>query len=199
MSEVQNHGFVFQDWVEEVLGIKKSNYKYTDKWDIPGKIPISIKCMKSKGALEFGSAVRFWETNETFILIVGRWKQSGKNKIITSIDEIKITPEILKKLKGSITLKELTAFDNKIKSFPAGKVGQKEGISFARNWKTERKERMGLMTITHKIDSKSQRRVQCNLNFTNYIKLFGEPSVKAILRTKTFSNEISHASRIFKK
>ena len=110
-------------------------------------------------ALEFGSTIRIWEINETFTLVVGRWEQVGFKKIIRSIDEIDITPEILKKMRGNISLEEIKNFDKKIKTFPAGKVGQKQGIEFARMWKTERKDRIGLLTITHKIDSKNQRRI----------------------------------------
>ena len=81
-------------------------------------------------------------------------------------------------------------FDKKIKTFPAGKLGQSEGITFAKKWKKDRKDRMGLLTITHKIDSKTQRRIQCNLNYKNYIKLFGEPSMSNIYRSHIFDFDI---------
>ena len=97
MTEVQSHGFVFEDWVKIVLGVKELAYNYTQKWDIRGETPVSVKCMGSTNALEFGSTVRIWEINETFTLVVGRWEQISFKKIIRSIDEINITPEILKK------------------------------------------------------------------------------------------------------
>lgn len=197
MIEVQNHGFVFEDWVKSVLGVKELAYKYTQKWDIPGETPISVKCMGFTNALEFGSAVRIWEINETFTLVVGRWEQVGFKKLIRSIDEIDITPEILKEMRGDISLEEIRNFDKKIKTFPAGKVGQKQGIKFASTWKAERKDRIGLLTITHKIDSKNQRRIQCNLNYNNYVKLFGVPSMKVKFRGHEFIQEINHGARIF--
>ncbi len=199
MTEVQNHGFVFEDWVKDILGVKNLAYNYTQKWDILGETPISVKCMGLTNALEFGSTVRIWEINETFTLVVGRWEQIGLKKLIRSIDEIDITPAILIKMRGNITLEELKDFDKKIKSFPAGKEGQKKGIEFAKKWKSERKERMGLLTITHKIDSKGQRRIQCNLNYKNYIKLFGQPSKKVEFRGHIFTQEISHGPRKFKE
>jgi len=197
MTEVQNHGFVFEDWIKSVLGVAELAYNYTQKWDIPGETPISVKCMGLTNALEFGSTVRMWEINETFTLVVGRWEQVGFKKLIRSIDEIDITPEILKKMRGDILLEEIVAFDKKIKTFPAGKVGQKQGIEFAERWKDERRGRIGLLTITHKIDSKSQRRIQCNLNFNNYIELFGRPSGKINFRGHVFNQEINHGPRIF--
>jgi hypothetical protein len=197
MSEVQNHGFVFENWVKNILGVEKLASNYTQKWDIPGETPVSVKCMGLTNALEFGSTVRIWEINETFTLVVGRWEQVGSKKVIRSIDEIDITPEILIKMRGNITLEELRDFDKKIKSFPVGKDGQKSGIEYARKWKAERKDRMGLLTVTHKIDSKDQRRIQCNLNYKNYIKLFGKPSEKVEFRGQIFSHEIDHGPRRF--
>jgi len=197
MVEVQSHGFVFEDWVKSILGVKELAYNYTQKWDIQGETPISVKFMGLTNALEFGSTVRIWEINETFTLVVGRWEQVGFKKLIRSIDEIDITPEILKEMRGDISLEEIRSFDKKIKTFPVGKVGQKQGIEFARSWKAERKDRIGLLTITHKIDSKNQRRIQCNLNYNNYVKLFGAPSMKVEFRGREFIQEINHGPRVF--
>ncbi|MFA6099992.1 MAG: hypothetical protein WC750_03900 [Patescibacteria group bacterium] len=198
MTEVQKHGFIFEDWVKDVLGVKELASKYTQKWDVPGETtPISVKCMGMTNALEFGSTVRIWEINETFTLVIGRWEQVENKKIIRSIDEIDIRPEDLKKMRGNISLDEIRELDKKIKSFSPGKEGQKKGIEFAEKWKLERKARMGLLTITHKIDSKDQRRIQCNLNYSNYVKLFGQPSKEVKFRGHIFNQAINHGPRIF--
>ncbi|MCG2694542.1 hypothetical protein L6261_00445 [Candidatus Parcubacteria bacterium] len=199
MAEVQNHGFIFENWIKKILGVEKVASKYTQKWDIPNKIPVSVKFMGLTNALEFGSTVRIWEINKPFILVIGRWKQTGDKKIIKSIDEINITPEILSMMKGEITLEEIKEFDKIIKKFSAGKKGQKEAIEFAKKWKSQRKDKMGLLTITHKIDSKNQRRIQCNLNYRNYIKLFKEPSHEVKFKGEIFDQEINHGARIFNK
>lgn len=198
MVEVQKHGFTFEDWIKTLLCVNQPDCKYTQKWDIPGKIPISIKCIGKTNALELSSAVRFWENERPFLLIVGRWEQVGSIKKIISIDEILINEEILKKLKGTLTLKELKNFNSNIISFPAGKDGQKEGIAYANKWKAENDYKIGLITITHKIDSKNQRRLQCNVNYQTYVKLFGKPSGKPIFREHLFEGDIKSASRVFK-
>jgi len=197
MVEVQKHGFIFETWIKKILGVKRLAEYYTQKWDIPGEMPVSVKCMGLKNALELGSTVRFWEINKPFTLVIGRWKQVGVRKKIVSIDEIDITPEILKKLRGRVSLKEIRIFDKKIKTFPPGKAGQKKGIKFAREWKNKNKNRFGLLTITHKIDSKEQRRIQCNLNLKNYVEIFGKISMKAKFRGVDFKQKINHASRKF--
>ncbi len=199
MSEVQKHGFIFEDWIKSVLGVRGLAYNYTQKWDIPNLTPISVKCMGMNNALEFGSAVRVWEIDEEFIVVVGRWRQEGSLKIIISIDEIKITLEVLRKMKGLISLEEIMELDKNVKKFPAGKEGQESGIAYAKKWKSERRGRMGLLTITHKIDSKNQRRIQCNLNYKNYIKLFGLPSNKNIFRGNEFNSIIDHGPRKFQE
>lgn len=199
MVEVQNHGFIFESWVKEVLGVTKLASNYTQKWDIPGEIPISVKCMGLTNALEFGSTVRIWKINRPFTLILARWEQINDKKLIRSIDEIKITLDKLEQMKGTISIEEIEDFDKIIKRFPAGKEGQKEGIIFAKSWKSERKKRMGLLTITHKIDSKTQRRIQCNLNYKNYLELFGKPSNKTIFRGQEFNQVINHGPRTFNK
>ena len=58
---------------------------------------------------------------------------------------------------------------------------------------------MGLLTITHKIDSKTQRRIQCNLNFKNYFKLFGIPNKNPEFRGHIFVDTIDHEPRKFNK
>ncbi len=199
MVEVQNHGFIFENWIKCVLGVEKLASNYTQKWDILNETPISVKFMGLTNALEFGSTVRIWEINKPFTLIIGRWEQVENKKIVRSIDEIDITPEVMSKMCGDITLEKIKEFDKKIKKFPAGKRGQKEGIEFAKKWMSQRKDKMGLLTITRKIDSKNQRRIQCNLNYNNYIKLFGKPSFKTEFRGKNFAQKIDHCARTFNK
>jgi len=80
MPEVQKHGFIFEDWVKIILGVEKLAYNYTQKWDVIGETPISVKCMGLKNALEFGSTVRIWEINEIFTIVIGRWQQIGNKK-----------------------------------------------------------------------------------------------------------------------
>ena len=199
MSEVQNHGFTFENWIKKILCADQPDCKYTQKWDIPGKIPISVKCIGKTNALELSSAVRFWENEKPFLLIVGRWEQFGNSKKIVSIDELMIDEHILRKLKGLLTLVELKEFNTKIVSFPAGKEGQKEGIAYAKKWKKEHSGKIGLITLTHKIDSKNQRRLQCNINYQNYLKLFGNPSPKSLFRGQLFDGVISSSKRVFNK
>lgn len=197
MTEVQEHGFIFENWIKRILNINHLASNYTQKWDIPGELPISVKCMGEYNALEFSSAERMWEIDDDFLLIVARWRQIGPNKVITSIDELLFNEVILKKLRGNITLSELRIFNGKIKNFPPGRSGQEAGSAFAAQWKTANSHKMGLLNIAAKLDSKAQRRVQCNLNYSNYVKLFGAPSGNLIFREHKFEQIIKSGPRSF--
>lgn len=197
MTEVQEHGFIFENWIKKILNIDHLASNYTQKWDIPGELPISVKCMGAFNALEFSSAERMWEIDGDFLLVVARWKQIGPNKIIISIDELLFNKAILKKLRGDITLDELRAFNDKIKSFPPGRVGQEAGSAFAEQWKRVNSHKMGLLNIAAKLDSKTQRRVQCNLNYSNYVNLFGKPSGNLTFRRHKFEQIIKSGPRSF--
>jgi len=197
MTEVQEHGFIFENWIKQILHIDHLATNYTQKWDIPGQLPISVKCMGEFNALEFSSAERMWEIDSDFLLIVARWRQTGPIKIIISIDELLFNKAILKKLRGDITLNELRAFNNKIKSFPSGRAGQEAGSTFAKNWKRVNSHKMGLLNIAAKLDSKTQRRVQCNLNYSNYVSLFGKPSGNLTFKGNKFDQVIKSGPRSF--
>jgi hypothetical protein len=155
--------------------------------------------MGAQNALEFSSAERIWEIDSDFLVVVARWIQLGHHKIITSIDELIFNDRIMKELRGDITLNELRAFNNKIKSFPPGRPGQLAGSAFAEEWKSVNNHKMGLLNIAAKLDSKAQRRVQCNLSYSNYVKLFGKPSGSLIFRGHKFDQAIKSSSRTFNK
>ncbi len=197
MTEVQEHGFIFENWVKQILRIDHLATNYTQKWDIPGELPISVKCMGEFNALEFSSAERMWEIDSDFLLVVARWRQAGPNKIIISIDELLFNRVILKRLRGDVTLDELRAFNDKIKSFPPGRAGQEAGSAFTEHWKIINSHKMGLLNIAAKLDSKTQRRVQCNLNYSNYVSLFGKPSGNLTFRGHKFEQIIKSGPRSF--
>lgn len=165
MSERQSHGFAFENRVKSLLGVTEEK-SYTSKWDIGSNI--SVKFISSTGTVDMGSAVRIYESleNPGWKMILGR----HVDKVCVDVFELEFTPEICEKLKGDFTSRDILAFDEAIKSFEVGR--HVEAREFAKLWKAHMKKRMGLLTIQPKIDSRSQRRVQCGINRTNLQKLF---------------------------
>lgn len=166
MSERQKHGFNFEDAVKELLGIKEEK-SYTAKWDIGDCI--SVKFIREGGSVDMGSMPRIVEalsSDKPFTMILGR----HENKVCTQVYELVFTDEVKKALLGKISLDSIEEADIVIKSFPYGK--HQEARDFAKVWKQGNKKNFGLLTPAPKIDSHTQRRLQCTINNTNLKKLF---------------------------
>lgn len=183
MSERQLHGLNFEKLIlNNIFGNYKG--KYIDKFDIPitesnkfgFNYNISIKSIGINNAVELGSLLRFYENTEPFIMIVG-WHV---DKNIKSINEYLFSEDILDKLKGTISLEKIKEIYNtlNLENFPLGK--HEEARKYFKEIKKLLKNDLGLLTITGKVDSKTQRRWQCNINNTNFKKLFGN----LIIQTK---------------
>lgn len=163
MSERQIHGFNFENAVKPLLGAQSNSY--TAEWDANDNI--SIKFIGS-GTIDMGSIIRVFThlQNPGWQMILGR----HRNKVCHSVYELTFTEEVCKALRGDLSLEMVTEFDKTIKSFEVGQ--HREARTYAKVWKLANKFRMGLLTVQPKIDSKSQRRVQCGINNTAFEKLF---------------------------
>lgn len=182
MAERQYHGLEWETSLKKHFGI--SSNSYTSHWDgeLDG-IPLSIKCMGISNALEMSSLLRFWQS-PPFIMIVGWWKDSTTKQPV-GIQELNFTPEVLTRLRGELTLTEIQEAVEmlNIKHYPLGK--HEEARQWFKEWKSKNKSKMGLLTLTGKVDSNSQRRWQCSINKTNFVKLFGPRLCHKTLREYT--------------
>jgi hypothetical protein len=182
MAERQNHGFKFQTDIEQLFGVSTSSY--TAKWDIEAANSfISVKMIKSSGAVEMGSLLRFYENTNPFTMIIA-WHNGLK---IVGVESVNFTEEILKLLKGSLSLEDVVSTTKtlSISNFPTG--SHEEARVYFKEWKQLNKDKTGLLTLTGKVDSKSQRRWQGSINQTNWLKLFKTKSTNPIFMGKDFS------------
>jgi hypothetical protein len=171
MSEEQSHGFDFQNLICSVyFPNAHENSGYTDKWDVPRTalrhgsvpadlcdIPISIKFAKSGTSIGLGDAMRQRSIIEPFGMIIGEWKQQGATKVITSIRAIKITPTQWDAVWGGIDRSYLQRLDSAMKAAPS-QVAARAAVEELRDRTLEHG-----VTLNPKIDSKSQRRIQCSI------------------------------------
>ena len=88
-QEVQSHGLVFERWVRDTFFDGYKPASYTQRWDIPaaanrahGAIPVNPKAVKHGTAVDLGDALRQYEIDEPFLLIIGFWSQDGDMKRI---------------------------------------------------------------------------------------------------------------------
>jgi hypothetical protein len=169
MPEVQRHGFTFEEWVRKQFFGGYQAPSYTGHWDVPaernekfGGIPVSIKTAKIGTPIGFGDALRQFSIREDFLLIVGYWKQDGGNKRIVNTIAAPITTLIWGSLWAPITLNDLRELDSAIKDRT---IGYQESRRRAQAIKTAPPFTSAAITLNPKIDSKTQRRLQCSIGF----------------------------------
>ena len=168
-AEVQSHGYYFEKWVRDTFFDGYVSPNYTAEWDIEkaankkyGGVPVSVKFTKYGTPVDLGDAVRQFNVNEKFMIVIGYWKQEGDRKRIVQIIAPVVTPEQWHKLFEPIAKDDLLKLDATVKnrdltpqqaSLEATKI--KHAAPF-----TE-----ATMTLNPKIDTKGQRRLQCSLSF----------------------------------
>lgn len=184
MTETQKHGFIFEEEVIfKVTGISKKEYEsklekgYTSKFDIKKDVlsdfNASIKTI-GNGKIYCGDLLRFMDScyNYEFRLIVALWEQFDLNtKHIKEIYEFYIEPKYYNKIFGDLYEKDILSFVNYVKNIPNGKEEQLKNQTI---WKQKRKDitdnyNTGIISIDAKIDSKTQRRVQCSLDLKDLL------------------------------
>jgi hypothetical protein len=172
-KEVQNHGVVFEKWIRDTFFDGYEPQSYTQKWDIPasankrfGGIPINPKATKYRTPVDLGDAIRQYNIDEPFLMVIGYWQQEGEKKRFVNVVAAKIEAEQYRKLWGDVTLEDLKQLDTVIKKTP----DYREARKLAQAMKKSKPFSTSIITLNPKIDSKGQRRLQCSLSFANVFK-----------------------------
>jgi hypothetical protein len=171
MSASQQAGFEFQKIIEkEVFGLENLVQSYTAAHDIPkdknkfnSTENISIKSSGSK-TICMGDPLRIFDysTDEKHTALGIYYRQDGNNKIIAKIVEFSLDNKLA--LFGDITRDEIVKLIDDIRAVPTGLSEEelKKHRKIMNNWTKELSKRCALR-FNSKIDSKSQRRLQCSL------------------------------------
>ena len=204
-KEVQNHGVVFEQWIRDTFFDGYAPESYTQKWDIPAKankkfggIAVNPKATKYKGAVDMGDALRQFDIDEPFWLIIGYWQQEGDNKRFVNVVAERVEPTQWRKLWGDLERADLERLDAVIKKTP----DYQEARKLAQEIKREPKFKSSIITLNPKIDSKTQRRLQCSLSWSKVFKTLApdaDPSIqeKPLLWGVPVSIEVASAPRSF--
>jgi len=186
-QEVQLHGLVFEEWVRNTFFDGYVPPGYTQKWDIPaeinrthGGLPINPKAIKYKTPVDLGDALRQFDIEESFILVVGYWVQEGGEKRFVNIIAPVVTPEILRPLWGEVTRADLERLDALIKD---RSLDYREARKQAQAMKKAPPFNTTIITLNPKIDSKGQRRLQCSLSFTKVFQYLAPEADAGIQET----------------
>lgn len=211
MPEVQRHGFDFENWIKETF-FADFKSAYTQKWDVPVEanhltkipkefrgLPVSIKTCKFGSPIGFGDALRQFNNKEDFLLIVGFWQQSGSYKNFAAVEGVKITSDDWRNLFSPLDLTDLILLDSTIKNIG---LHYSEIRKRAKEIKSSEKFKQAKIILNPKIDSKTQRRLQCSLPFNIFWNDFvgKEPfqKIDGELFGEKVPNPFLSSQRIFK-
>ena len=185
MPASQLHGFIIENDIKEnVFGLEyeKNN---TDRHDIPkekNKYDENENCsIKTTGSNTIDCSDIFsiysYDFNDKNTIIVYKYKQiDGNYKKLENIYEINYNKECHKRLFGDLPIDVLKEYVDLVKSIQK-KINKDELKKYSRHYlavkeKIQTEYNMKIR-ISPKVDSKSQRRVQCSIpDFPNLLKDF---------------------------
>lgn len=210
MVEVQAHGFSFEKWVRDHFFAGYIG-NYMQKWDVPleqnssdavpsafRNVPVSIKTAKTGSPIGLGDILRQRQIDERFVMIAGFWKQqTPTEKWIVEIGCAVFEIASWQGLWGGLTLAEIQEIDRMVKN-------QSEHYSIvrtkARTWKKRSSVATCTIVINPKIDSKTQRRIQCSLPYKTFwatVDREPSPQKEPELWGQVFPNPIKSSAREF--
>ena len=173
-EEVQKHGLVFEQWIRDTFFEGYQPASPTQKWDIPaeanrahGGIPVNPKATKFGTPVDLGDALRQFEINEPFLLVIGYWKQDGGQKRFVNLVAPRVEPEAWRKLWGPVTLADLQKLDAIIKDRSLTPAAARAA---AFRLKAQPPFTQAIIQVNPKIDERGQRRLQCSLRQADLFK-----------------------------
>lgn len=173
-QEVQRHGLVFEHWIDDTFFGGYRPPGYTQKWDIPaainpthGGVPVNPKVAKYRTPVDLGDALRQFDVDEPFLLVIGYWRQDGDTKHFVNVVAARVEPALWRQLWGPVTRADLERLDAIVKdrsltpaAARAAALKLKRSPPFSR----------AVIEVNPKIGAKRQRRLQCSLSFENVFK-----------------------------
>lgn len=177
-STRQDHGFVFQSGVSNLLGLWVPT-GYTDKWDSfdadpannPSAMPYSFKNVSIKNNVELGSLARQASITQDFYIYVGFWQ--GKKLNIKKIYVMKIPAVYWRSLWPSdvTPFLEEQVFYGITNSYSDDQKWKARRIELTKKWH-KNLPKGSPMNWHAKRDHKKQMRIQCSIGKKGFQDLF---------------------------
>ena len=177
----QMHGKAFENMIKSANGIfthaaadrERSPNQMFDidaGDDLMRGIPTSIKSTGTT-TIALSDARKFWEsfTLSPFRMVVGKYKQEEGIKQFYEVHEFVVLPEHSQAFLGDVSLEQIKDFHNafSLEKFPLGK--HSDARALAQAIKSGLKDKLGIVSLNPKIDSKKQRRLQCSVRLADAI------------------------------
>lgn len=159
---------LFEKWVRDTLFDGYEAPSYTQEWDVAkeankkyGGLPVSIKFTKYGTPVDLGDALRQFQINEKFLIIIGYWQQESDKKRVVNMIGCVVEPAQYQALWAPIALDDLKKLDAVVKD---RSLELKDARAQAQLIKKRAPFTKAVMTVNPKIDA-NQRRLQCSLRF----------------------------------
>lgn len=178
MSDNQLHGKTYEDHLKSVFpGSADHERSLQSAWDIEAeydkiaKLPTSIKTTKkakagSKTRVELADARKFWSIDESYRMLVAVYDQKGGMKQFHTLYEFLITKDEHQKILSPISFSEVEGFHNNLLSY--GRGFHEQCRTFAKQKKLQLQSN-AIVQLNPKIDSKTQRRLQCSIYLSSLV------------------------------
>lgn len=215
MSEVQKHGFLWEKEILKNRGVTDEELqaiKYTSKMDLPAhldrldKTNVSVKTTNHSNVVCMADCLRIYDAiinDNPFHMIVIQYEQEGEYKKVKTIIEIDLTNS-REELFGTLTREQIEELDKAVKSIPQNRRPTKEEHDQLFALQSSLQAQSGAIYMNIKIDSKTQRRLQCSFNkFQQFIeknpqRIIAQSNTHEF-RGGAITPEILSGRRVFKK
>lgn len=182
MPTSQKHGFLWENYIRKIVfGLSEEQNNtdihdipsYKNKFDINENVSIKTTCGSN---IDCADIIRFFgydHDNAKHTIICLIYKQLGSSKTIRKIYEIDYSKNMRDYLFGTISLQELQDYVKLVKSIPKGNVSKEQKDLYISEKKRLQLHHNMRINISPKVDSKTQRRVQCSIpNFETTLSEF---------------------------
>ena len=181
-TESQSHGKVWEREVGLILGAsieEMQSIDYISSTDLPSRLNrmhhVDNHCKATGSKLVcMGSAMNVFKhlkDDHTHLTIV-KYKQRSGWKEVENTYQLEITG-MLNEFFGDITYEDLLLLETSIKSLPPGRVDKATKDRVYNELKTGLQRKSGIISLNPKVDSKTQRRLQCSFNIEAFFHNFG--------------------------
>lgn len=170
-DEVPRHDLVFEKWVRDTFFDAYKPSTLAQRWDIPatankdhGGIPVNLALVRHGAAVDLGDALRQYEIDEPFLLLLGFWQQEAETKRVVNLLAAEISPQLWRKLWGQVTYNDLLKLDRLIRD-PARPIEELRRLAL--QLKNAPPFTSAVIQVNPRIGTDGQRRLQCSIRFAD--------------------------------
>jgi hypothetical protein len=165
MPENQQHGFVWEKDIRTNVFLLDGNLPYTATHDIPKEQnrfdPTENISIKTTGrtTIDLGDALRVFRytPEDRHTMVVIHYQQQEDRKVLRNLYEVDLNQRDV--LWGTVTEEDIQQLNDLIRNVPAGQ----RTTDTIKAKKKELNAKSGVIQFNPKIDSKTQRRLQCSI------------------------------------